>query len=378
MLTSVVPMMLAPIVPTAVLAALPESPCEARKRRRLRASGIVLALALVAAFGSRATAAPSKCLAAKVKAAGKKAAGKTGCYSKALQKDLPVDPICLEKAEAKFTAAFAKADTKNENCAALNDAAAVEATVDAFVNALLSQLQGRAATCSDTVKNGDETDVDCGGSCTSRCSAGQMCLIDTDCQTGGCAGGVCVSVTTTTTVMSTSTSSTTSSTLPSTHKVVFLTSAVYNGNLGGLSGADAICNAHAAAGSLPGTYKAWLSTITASPSTRFTHPNVPYVLPDGTTVVANDWADLTDGSLAHAINQNEASAVSTTFFNTWTGTSPLGTSVGSGEDCSAWTNASSFQLTSQTGDWWSIDARWTVAHNTFVCSAGQRLYCFQQ
>ena len=50
---------------------------------------------------------------------------------------------------------------------------------------------------------------------------------------------------------------------------------------------------------------AWLSDSTASPSSRFTHSSVPYVLPDGTTVVANDWADLTGGTLQHLINMDE-------------------------------------------------------------------------
>lgn len=35
-------------------------------------------------------------------------------------------------------------------------------------------------SCSDSVKNDDETDVDCGGSCA-RCADHQSCLVDTDC-----------------------------------------------------------------------------------------------------------------------------------------------------------------------------------------------------
>jgi hypothetical protein len=47
---------------------------------------------------------------------------------------------------------------------------------------------------------------------------------------------------------------------------VFVTSTVHDGNLGGLAGADAICNSLASDAGLPGTYKAWLSDGFNSPS----------------------------------------------------------------------------------------------------------------
>ena len=36
-------------------------------------------------------------------------------------------------------------------------------------------------TCSDTIKNGDETDVDCGGSCATKCAKTKGCKLDADC-----------------------------------------------------------------------------------------------------------------------------------------------------------------------------------------------------
>ena len=39
--------------------------------------------------------------------------------------------------------------------------------------------------CSNGVKDGDETDIDCGGSCA-MCPLGGDCLLDTDCQSGVC------------------------------------------------------------------------------------------------------------------------------------------------------------------------------------------------
>jgi len=54
---------------------------------------------------------PSKCEAAKRKAAGKLASAELGCYAKAAAKALPVDSTCLTKAVGKFSAAMTKAGT---------------------------------------------------------------------------------------------------------------------------------------------------------------------------------------------------------------------------------------------------------------------------
>ena len=50
------------------------------------------------------------CAAAKVKAAGKKTSAKAQCAQKATLAGAPIDPLCLAKAETKFTTAMAKAD----------------------------------------------------------------------------------------------------------------------------------------------------------------------------------------------------------------------------------------------------------------------------
>lgn len=42
--------------------------------------------------------------------------------------------------------------------------------------------------CDDGVKNGDETDIDCGGSCPNRCAWGQGCSQNEDCLTTFCDG----------------------------------------------------------------------------------------------------------------------------------------------------------------------------------------------
>jgi hypothetical protein len=43
-------------------------------------------------------------------------------------------------------------------------------------------------TCTDAVKNGTETDVDCGGSCA-KCASGKQCVVNADCASGICLMG---------------------------------------------------------------------------------------------------------------------------------------------------------------------------------------------
>ncbi|MGE5186155.1 MAG: hypothetical protein ACM31C_29065, partial [Acidobacteriota bacterium] len=46
-------------------------------------------------------------------------------------------------------------------------------------------------TCHDRIVDGDESDVDCGGSCALRCPGGEACHSVADCQTAGCDSGTC-------------------------------------------------------------------------------------------------------------------------------------------------------------------------------------------
>ena len=54
-------------------------------------------------------------------------------------------------------------------------------------------LDGGAAgaSCDDGMMNGDETDIDCGGSCPSACGLGQQCQEPADCDTGTCSENRC-------------------------------------------------------------------------------------------------------------------------------------------------------------------------------------------
>jgi len=46
-------------------------------------------------------------------------------------------------------------------------------------------------SCKDKVKNGQETDVDCGAPACSKCADGKACKVNSHCQSGSCKGGVC-------------------------------------------------------------------------------------------------------------------------------------------------------------------------------------------
>jgi hypothetical protein len=158
-----------------------------------------------------------------------------------------------------------------------------------------------------------------------------------------------------------------------TSKCVFVTSTIATGNLGGLAGADGICQTRAgASGSLaaPGTYLAWLSDNTASPSTRFTQASVPYKRVDGTTI-ADDWSDLTDGSLDVPIAIDEAGTSRDSLI--LTATQENGTSPGF-STCTNWTTGAG---ATDGGRSSLSDRNWTVGL-TMNCNGGTRLYCFQQ
>ena len=48
-----------------------------------------------------------------------------------------------------------------------------------------------AAAPADGTKNGDETDVDCGGSKAPACADGKACVVKSDCTSGVCTANVC-------------------------------------------------------------------------------------------------------------------------------------------------------------------------------------------
>ena len=157
---------------------------------------------------------------------------------------------------------------------------------------------------------------------------------------------------------------------------VFVSSAVYTGNLGGLAGADAKCQALADAAGLTGTYKAWLSDSTGSPSTRFTQSANPYVRVDGATV-ADNWTDLTDGSLDKSISVNESGGPPG-WALAWTNTTTAGTQYDfDPNSCADW-SSEDLPFLGELGYPLRTNHDWTVPEQAMQCNAWSALYCFEQ
>lgn len=176
----------------------------------------------------------------------------------------------------------------------------------------------------------------------------------------------------------------------------FISSGKWTANLGGVSGADALCQSAADTASLGGKWMAWVSTSSSTPKSRFVHSIVPWQLLDG-TVIANDWSDLTSGSLEHNIDRDENDSLvvwsgSYPSFTgiAWTSTYDDGTSMlshGSTSDCSGFTDGTSMTTSIYAGvgyigytsgyqsDWWS-DAQ--GGGGGYQCFYSLSLYCFEQ
>jgi hypothetical protein len=159
---------------------------------------------------------------------------------------------------------------------------------------------------------------------------------------------------------------------------VFVSSKTYDGNLGGALGADGICNTLATQAGLGGTWMAWISDATTSPSQRFTKATVPYRRLDG-VAVASSWADLTTG-ISNAIDVDETNAShaadSSNASKTWTGTTVAG--VLSTSSCGNFASNSS-TTTGQVGHCTGTGTvNWTSAYATETCSVPNHVYCFEQ
>jgi hypothetical protein len=159
---------------------------------------------------------------------------------------------------------------------------------------------------------------------------------------------------------------------PSGPRHVFVTSAAFAGNLGGLSGADAKCTAAAAAAGLGGSFVAWLSDATTSAKDRVTGPG-PWLRVGTTSVVFADRASLiTTGPLMPVI-VTEAGVAATGGF-AWTGTKTDGTKA-TGDNCNNWSAGGTGAMTGSI----TSTSQWTESGLFNNCSPStmNRLYCFQ-
>lgn len=157
----------------------------------------------------------------------------------------------------------------------------------------------------------------------------------------------------------------------------FILGAGVSANFGGLAAADALCQNDAVAAGLGGTWKAWLADTTGSPATRFTQGGA-FVRVDRTTIIANDWADLIDGSLDAAV-LTQANGMTPPIGSCWTNVGVGGTAAGGGT-CGNWTTTSS-AMSGTRGQHNLTDISWTSSGSQNCDPAlvpAARLYCFEQ
>lgn len=220
---------------------------------------------------------------------------------------------------------------------------------------------GTSAACTDSFMGGaistcapyrcSTTAPMCRASCTST----------SECATGAaCMAGMCVPA-----------------------RRVFVTSTLHRADFGGLAQADAICQARAQAANVPGTFRAWISDSNTSAAMRLEHFNGPYYrLYNGVAeIVADNWADLTDGSLDRTLGiteygqvRNATEGVGITGDSAWTGTAANGTATTL--NCGNWTIGTS-PTTGTNGTNGGNVANWT-SDGALYCQYALRLYCFEQ
>lgn len=156
--------------------------------------------------------------------------------------------------------------------------------------------------------------------------------------------------------------------------IMFVTAESYNGNLGGVAGADTICQT-AATGKLMGTYVAWISVSMDNAKSDLPLGEV-LIRPDGMPIVDVAEKLFADGDAVMLMNSvsldQHGNAVTG---HAWTGTSSEGTY--SGSSCMSWTDTM-HKLT----DGGAVESKileWTKSGDVpLFCDEEHHLYCFRK
>jgi hypothetical protein len=160
-------------------------------------------------------------------------------------------------------------------------------------------------------------------------------------------------------------------------KIVFVTQGTWNGNLGGIAGADQKCQQEAQQAGLQGTFVAWLSDGNIDAKDHIDcRDDKRYVLPNG-TVVADNCSDLLDGTIDNPINVYANGQSAGGERSVWTGTLHTGIKTGLGVNghCGGW----SIDVSTTSGSVGYRDKNnnhWTAITGG-TCNNSFRLYCFQ-
>jgi hypothetical protein len=167
--------------------------------------------------------------------------------------------------------------------------------------------------------------------------------------------------------------------------IVFITNSVWDGNLGGVLGANTKCQnewnaSHPSSYSSDRSFKAWISDSATQPSdsSYFTHSTLPYKQMDGGhTQIASNWTNLISstmlaGTFIYKINGSSAGS----YHYAWTATTGGGDRISTSNFCSNWTDNVSPSIrvggVGEGGDYW------TYYGITGCVNLNIHLYCFQQ
>jgi hypothetical protein len=193
-------------------------------------------------------------------------------------------------------------------------------------------------------------------------------------------------------------------TAPVAVRIVFVTSDQVTGALGGVAGANTLCNDLASKAGLPGHYRAWISDKSSTPKDKFpalvdasgngADPlGPPLAMPNG-VIIANGFTELrTKGPrVPLVVNERDAAVEAIDkkggCFDggfVWTNTKENGAAAAAADtDCNQWNGA--------PGGWIPLPARgvagvlggddsaernWSSGCPDVSCSASGHLYCFQ-
>ncbi len=159
------------------------------------------------------------------------------------------------------------------------------------------------------------------------------------------------------------------------HNYAFVTSLAYGADFGGLSGADALCDARAKSAGLPGIYKAWLSTKTENARDRIPTDAGGWARPDRLPFAASR-ASLLAGAVLYPPRITEmGDDLLGDPFPLTTATGPDGTFYANGtySDCAGWTSIDSSQ-NYRSGSAAGGTFQWTAADGA-TCEQYGRLLC---
>lgn len=163
-------------------------------------------------------------------------------------------------------------------------------------------------------------------------------------------------------------------------RLVFVTSALVQGDFGTKPGLDDLCNQLAMKAGLlvegQKRFKVWISTSGEDAIDRFYHSPGRYVLVNG-EIFAQSWESLIAGEIEHPLNidenGNEVSDV------VWTDTQPDGRAIGDSPHCDDW-SSKDLSVKANYGYSTEIDGEWTQAadgSSPTVCADIAALYCFE-